>query len=135
MSTRAATMHADGRDMTDGLFGYTIKPAEMPVQPDKDRAYPGDITTLCDALRGHGGITREELAANLGWSERKVRDVAECSGRVVSAPGVKGFFLASEVTVNQWESLFQPAWLKYMASIQERYSRQCSAVHGNGKGE
>ncbi len=57
------------------------------------------IAELCGLLRGRGWVTRRELQRQRPhWSERFIRELASCAGRVVSGPGTPGYCLVDEVT-------------------------------------
>jgi hypothetical protein len=59
-----------------------------------DRASHMDVAVLVGWLSGKGWQTGKALCARLGWSERKLRSVANLSdGEVLSWPGSKGYCL------------------------------------------
>ena len=76
-------------------FDFTPRPPE-PVTPT-------DIDRLCDFLRDYGGwITARQIAAVLGFKDRKVRQLAEHSaGRIVSGPGCPGYRHFDHCTVDE----------------------------------
>lgn len=61
-----------------------------------------DLTALCDALRFGEWRTAGQLATDLGWTDRKVREVASTSqGAIVSFPGSPGYRLFSACSVEE----------------------------------
>lgn len=63
-----------------------------------------------DALRGwlasHDWQTRRQLASGLGWSERRIRFVAEAMG-VEIVRGQRGFKLTSKITRDDLPAVLQ----------------------------
>lgn len=142
---RANRLHADGRDMTDGLFGYIIKPAEMPVRPDADR---GDSNAIVNMLRHNGWLSAVTLVQLLGWEDgeagkRRVRQAASDSrGAICSYPGSPGYKLRSLLTPEershaiaafkaQAAEMFRRASELELTDV-EQGQKMLSVVHGNG---
>lgn len=99
--TRLRLLHADGRDMADGLFGYTMRPAQQPEQPsDSDRV-------LICLLARRTWITAEDIAANVfemhgEAGRRRVRRAASDSkGAICSYPGSAGYKARSLLTAEE----------------------------------
>lgn len=61
-------------------------------------ATPAEIALLDRTLSGAGWLTRRQIAAVLGWTERKVRAVASADKRFISFPGSPGYKLRSDCT-------------------------------------
>ncbi len=55
-----------------------------------------EVARLTAHLRAEGWQTRHDLAASLGWSERKIRDVAESMGSAI-VRGQRGFKLTADL--------------------------------------
>lgn len=71
-------------------------------------ATPGDVETLRAWLSTHGWQTRRDLVAGLGWTERKVRIVAELMGANI-VRGQAGFKLTTQLTREDLGSAVQAA--------------------------
>ena len=75
---------------------------QLSLSFSRPRTASSDLTALCDALRFGQWLTAGQLALALGWSDRKVRDVASASqGAVVSWPGSPGYRLFSACSVKE----------------------------------
>lgn len=124
---RSIRQHSRGEDTP--LFATTMR-RTVPNVPENDKADTNDVQRMIGALKGKGGMTRDELSQELGWSARKVRAVRRASrGSIISCAGQEGFYLASEVTVQQWQEIFAPKWLAAISDMNEQYSQMCRAVH------
>lgn len=82
------------------------------TQPELNFYRPG--VTECDTyqlgthLRLCGWQTRRQLSDSLGWSERKIRDVAESMGSAV-VRGQRGFKLTAELERDDLSAAAQAA--------------------------
>ncbi|KAF0176481.1 MAG: hypothetical protein FD161_3020 [Limisphaerales bacterium] len=70
-----------------------------------------DVAELRAWLLTHGWQTRRQLAEGLGWSERKIREVAEGMGADIVRCGMKdrGFKLTEQLTREDLEAAKQAA--------------------------
>lgn len=80
------------------------------TQPDffDGRITPAEIEKLRAHLDRYGWQTRKQLSAVLGWSDRKVREVAEQLGAEV-VRGHTGFHLTATLTTADMEHAYQAA--------------------------
>lgn len=67
-----------------------------------------DIASLRARLAVHGWQTRKQLVKALGWSERKIRDVAELMGTEV-VRGQQGFKLTEHIGRDDFPDAIQAA--------------------------
>lgn len=74
--------------------------------------------------------TRRQIAAELGWSERDVRDCAEAIGGEISrAPGVDGYRLTAGVPVEEWQESYGRAWRAYIRNLARQYAAQMRVLY------
>lgn len=67
-----------------------------------------DVARLTGYLRLEGWQTRHEIATCLGWSERKIRDVAESMGSSI-VRGQRGFKLTADLERDDLSAAAQAA--------------------------
>lgn len=66
-------------------------------------ATPAEIALLDRTLSGAGWLTRRQIAAVLGWTERKVRAVASADARFISFPGSPGYKHIDQCTREEFD--------------------------------
>ena len=96
-----------------------------------------DAATLAKWLRQAGGRrTAAQIAAALGWDERRVRGAAEaCGGAVLSAPGIAGYRLAAATPVAEYYADERPRYRSQIRAMLRRMIAMDRAVHGTVKAE
>jgi hypothetical protein len=84
----------------------------MPAAAQLEFLHEGVTDADVEALRGwlatHGWQSRKQLHTGLGWSERKIRDVAELMGSGVVRSQV-GFRLTEQITRDDVSAALQAA--------------------------
>lgn len=81
---------------------------EMALTNHRENVTEDDVETLRAWLLSHGWQTRKQLSTGLGWSERKIRDVAELMGSSI-VRGQSGFKLTDQITRDDLGSALQAA--------------------------
>ncbi len=96
--------------------------------PARAAAVQDDAARLVVALSGKGWKKAADLAALLGWTDRRVRAAAEAAdGRVLSFPGSPGYRLTREATPEDRERAV--ASLRSQARLMIRRSLAIGRVH------
>lgn len=86
-----------------------------------------EVATLLSGLDGRGWMSARQISAELGWSDRKIRAVANASeGQVIS--GQSGYRLAREASMDEIQHA--AGWLEHQAREMGRRAGQIrSAAH------
>ena len=96
-----------------------------------DRAAEDAEALAAWLLRAGGRRTAAEIAAALGWDERRVRGAAEaCGGRVLSAPGLAGYRLAAATAVQDYYGAERKRYRSQIRAMIRRLMAMDRAVHG-----
>ena len=99
----------------------------------RDRAVSyADVETLARALTGSGWLSAEQLSRALGWSDRKVRAVANSDARFVSFPGSPGYKLLAECTVEEFDRAVA-ATRSQIRHMTDRVMRMEAQYHSRGR--
>ena len=59
---------------------------------------------LAEFLKGKGWLSAEEIHAQTGWNDRRVRDLASESDLIISSPGIKGYKYLFDATMDEYLS-------------------------------
>jgi hypothetical protein len=92
-------------------------------------ATTSEVRRLYDCLRG-GPASAKQISAVTGWTDRKVRAVAQMSkGAVLSAPGLP-YRLASLTSVDEFNRTYDAAYAGQIRHMEQRRMEMLKAVHG-----
>lgn len=83
-------------------------PASSQLEIFREGVTDADVAQLRSWLAMHGWQTRKQLVEGLGWSERKIRDVAELMGSAI-VRSQSGFKLTEQITRDDLPSALQAA--------------------------
>lgn len=107
---------------------------ELDLAARAARQADADAGMLKGLLRQFGSgrrMTAAEIAADLGWDDRRVRAAAEAAGgAVLSAPGIAGYRLAAATPVDDYYSVERPRCRSQIRAMLRRVIAMDRAVHG-----